>query len=250
VYILPLVFILIIGFILIRNIRGNADETVSRPPNMPNNAHGQDPDNAYVSILRQTHDKIVWLDAGHGGIDGGTQGTVDGVTYFEKDIALNIVLMVHEMFENSDSGVTAFLLRDKDEYVHWGERPAIWNDSADLTVSVHLDFFEGESAQQVSGVQVNFFDDGSGTTGRLNITRSHFAQILQDHLVRETGARDRRIRGDREFTVCVRSTMPAVLIEAGFMSNDAELRLLVTDDYQRSIARAIYNGIVEAFNVR
>ena len=198
--------------------------------------------------LRDKHDMIVWLDAGHGGIDSGTLAILDGVTYLEKDIALNITMMVYGMFGRSDSGITVMLTRSEDVYVHRFDRPALWNGIADLLVSVHINFYEGPTAQTVSGIEVHFDGTSDENTGRVNISNEMFAQIMQNNLVAKTAARDRGIRGHYSWIVTNGSTMPAVLIEAGFMSNPDELALLVTEEYQMKIASAIYDAIVEAFS--
>ena len=208
-----------------------------------------------IDILpyKDRYSKIVWLDAGHGGLDTGTYVVRGGIRIYEKDITLDIVLRVYELFQESSSGITAFLTRADDSHVTLSDRTILWNDTeymiakADLVVSVHVDYYEGSTAQTVSGVQVNYYRNQMGNTGRVDITNAQFAQILQDHLINETGARDRFIRGDRGFTIPKGSTMPAVLIEAGFMSNSEELAKLLTEEYRMSIARAIYNGIVETF---
>jgi len=194
---------------------------------------------------------IVWLDAGHGGFDVGTYVVLDacGTVINEKDIALAIVLKAYELFQKSDSGVSVFLSRADDSYINIHDRTPLWNytaTKADLVVSVHVDFYEGPTAQTVSGIQVNYYQNNASNTGRVDITSRQFAQILQNNLVYETGARDRSVRGDRRFIVPANSTMPAVLIETGFMSNDGELSKLLTEEYRMSIATAIYSGIVEA----
>ena len=212
-------------------------------------------ESSIIDILpyRDRYNKIVWLDAGHGGFDIGTYVMLNGIRVYEKDITLDIVLMVYELFQQSNSGVRVFLTRADDSHVSLSNRTALWNDTdymiakADLVVSVHVDYYEGPTAQTVAGVQVNYYKNQNKNTGRVDITNAQFAQILQDHLVNETGARDRLIRGDRGFTIPEESTMPAVLIEAGFMSNSEELARLLTVEYRMLIARAIYSGIVEAF---
>ena len=195
---------------------------------------------------------VIWLDAGHGGADPGTSAIVDGVRVYEKDIALDIVLRTYELFQQSDIEAVIFLTRADDSFIQLSSRINAWNDTdytiakADLVVSVHVDFYEGRTAQNVSGIQVNFCQKVLVNTGRIDITRTQFAQILQNHLVDATGARDRRIRGNRGFRIPATSTMPAVLIEAGFMSNNEELANLLTEEYRMTIATAIYNGLVEA----
>jgi len=248
---LSLIALCVIGIYVLVSIRNGTSptgvtENLQTPTNsFQTNAAENTPANNTNLTLQERYNKIVWLDAGHGGIDGGTSAMFNGNMYFEKDIALNIVLMVYDMFQQSDSGVTAFLTRDSDTYVNLFDRPALWNSLADLVVSVHADFYEGPTANQVCGIQVNYYS--TINTGRVNLSNAQFAQIMQDHLVQETGARDRRIRGDRAYIVCAHSTMPALLIETGFMSNPDELALLVTEQYQQQIATAIYNAIIEAF---
>jgi len=197
---------------------------------------------------------IVWLDAGHGGVDAGTYVTLDeyGTRIYEKDIVLAIVLKAYELFAQSDAEVQVFLTRADDSYVHRHDRILLWNYTdytiakGDLVVSVHVDFYEGRTAQAVSGIQVNYYQNNHENTGRIDITQRELAQVLQDHLIYKTGARDRDIRGDRRFVIPTYSTMPAVIIEAGFMSNNDELSKLITAEYQMLIAMAIYYGVVEA----
>jgi len=232
--------------------RGDNPEEQERTGNIDSNdsyeLNVDEPTQNTATTLREQYGMIVWLDAGHGGIDGGTSGTLNDVTHLEKDLTLDIVLMVHEMFENSNSGVKAFLSRSYDETIRPENRPLRWNDSADLVVSVHIDYYEGPTAQQVTGVQVLFADSEDNCTSRVNITSRQFAQVVQDHLVAETAARDRGIRNVYNLIIGTHSSMPVVLIESGFMSNQEELALLVTREYQMTIATAIYNAIVEAFS--
>ena len=211
-------------------------------------------DSCVAMPYKDNFSAVVWLDAGHGGVDVGTYVTLDesGTRVYEKDITLAIVLKVYKLFAHSNSNVRIFLTRADDIYIHRHDRPLLWNYTeymvakADLVVSVHVDFYEGRTAQYVSGIQVNYYQNNLSNTGRINITGETFAQILQDHLINETGARDRSIRGDRRFVIPTYSTMPAVVIEAGFMSNDEELLKLQTAEYRMAIATAIYNGIVDA----
>jgi len=190
--------------------------------------------------------KIIWLDAGHGGFDVGTYAVINGLRVYEKDITLAIVLKAYELLQESNL-VQVFLTRTDDSYVNLANRPTLWNESnADLVVSVHVDFYDGSTAQAVSGIQVNYCQNKAYNTGRINIIDAQFAQIMQNQLISRTGARDRHIRGDREFVIPTDSTMPTVLIEAGFMSNRNELAKLLTPNYQMLIATAIYNGILEA----
>jgi len=209
------------------------------------------PTDTYILPCKNKDNIIVWLDAGHGGFDPGTYVMLDGIRVYEKDIVLDIVLRTYELFMQSDSGVTVFLTRADDRHISLHDRIKLWNNTdymttkADLVVSVHADFYEGPTAQSVSGIQVNYCRNKVTNTGRIDITDSQFAQIMQNNLVSATGARDRLVRGDRGLFVPANSTMPAVLIEVGFMSNSNELAKLLTEEYRIKIAKAIYAGIIE-----
>ena len=263
--IMVLIIIAIAAAVVLRGCRN--DEGEVNEPGDVNTSNGATTDNGIgynsyvnndeVETLEQ-YERIVWLDAGHGGIYGGAHGVGDPGTYtwlndqriYEKDIALDIVLMVYEMFRHSNSGIKVMLTRSEDVYVYRFDRPDLWNDSADLVVSVHINYYDGPTASTVSGIEVHFDGTSDENTGRVNITNEQFAQIMQDNLVAETGARNRGTRGQYNWIITRRSTMPVALIEAGFMSNQEELALLVTPEYQMKIATAIYNGIVEAFGAR
>jgi len=205
--------------------------------------------------LRDNHSKILWLDAGHGGGDPGALAVHNGVTVYERDIVLQITLLAYEMFQASDSGITVFLTRHSNEcFLDLPDRELqaryrfhLWNNHADFVISIHADSFEDPS---VHGLQVYYYAAMAENTGRFNVTRHNFAQILQTHLIRETGARDRSTRGDARISpIIANSTMPTVIIETGFMTNPDELALLVSHEYQYSIARAIYLGAREAFGI-
>ena len=200
--------------------------------------------------MRERYDRIVWIDAGNGGGDVGPIGVLDGVNQYGKDITLAIALKVYDLFDASEAGVRAFLSRSADVTLPVAERPDIWNDYADLVVSIHLNGFGGENPQYVGGFLVNYDQNKEVNTGRFNVTDRRFAQIMQTHLRREIvplGARDRGVSGYNNLRINTHSTMPSVLVNAGFVTNPAELALLITEDYQMSIAQAIYGAVVQAF---
>jgi len=208
-------------------------------------------------FTRQTdYDHIViWLDAGHGGVDAGTYTTFNGQRVYEKDIVLDIVLMIYTLFQDSNAPVRVYLTRNNDTHTFARYRIPKWNNTADtiakadLVVSVHADYFDGSGAQSVYGIQVYYCQNKTRNTGRLNITDQQFAQIMQDHLVSATGARDRGISGDRYLLIPSYSTMPAILIETGFLSNYSELEILMTQEYRMLIATAIYTAIIAAIDI-
>ena len=73
------------------------------------------------------------------------------------------------------------------------------------------------------------------------------AEILQLNLIEYTGAED-RLAKTANYTVLVRTEMPAALIEVGFLTNKTERELLITDEYQNKIANGIGSAIDAYFN--
>jgi N-acetylmuramoyl-L-alanine amidase len=74
---------------------------------------------------------------------------------------------------------------------------------------------------------------------------SRFAEIVQEELLSATGT-DKANRGIKQntFRVLKGATMPAVLVEIGFISNPAEEELLETTAYREQVAEALYRGVV------
>lgn len=178
---------------------------------------------------RQAKQRVIIIDPGHGGIDGGC--VFDDIV--EKDInrmiAAQVVIRLRAM------GYQAELAREGDEFIDKMERVEKANrQNALLYVSIHQNSCEDHS---VAGIETWY--DGSDTTrdsGRL-------AQLIQQETVRETGAVGRELVSGSELCVTSKSTMPACLIETGFLSNKEEREKLATKEYRDKIADGIAGGI-------
>ena len=187
--------------------------------------------------------RTVVLDPGHGGIDPGAVGS-SGV--LEKDVALSISKRLASLFRQS--GARVVLTRDKDEEPGKGagrvpdkvgdltHRVKISEQSrADIFLSIHLNHF---SASGEYGAQV-FYQSGSEQGKKL-------AKSIQSQL--NIGLFDsgrEALPGD--FFVCRNSRAPAVIIEAGFLSNPEEEKELAEPFYQTRASWAIFRGVVNYF---
>ncbi len=197
--------------------------------------------------------KRICLDPGHGGKDPGNQAGSNQ----EKKYAL---LLAEELRKQlSHSGFKVFLTRSSDKFVELPDRPDLANrKGADLFVSLHFNSSDA-SQNSVKGVEVycltppgaqstNAQGEGGSTaacTGNRNNDRNTFlAYELQKGLTRGLAVEDRGVRRAR-FAVLRDATMPAVLIEAGFMSHPAESRKIFDAAYRRQIAHAIVEGILD-----
>lgn len=167
----------------------------------------------------------VCIDSGHGGKDSGAVGQ-KGLR--ECDVVLAIAKMLVELLK--EAGETTMLTRAGDIFLELKERCTLANIwKADLFVSVHLN----SNGPNAVGVETLYVSE----KGR------SFAMPIQKALTAATGERDRGVKLRTDLYVLNGTHMPAVLVEAGFISNpETEARLKDTN-YQLMIANAICLGI-------
>ena len=202
--------------------------------------------------------RIVTLDPGHGGAETGAEGQGGAV---EKDVVLSIARRFRSLLQER-LGVRVILTRDGDRNLLLDERAAIANSNkSNLFLSIHADASPRRNAR---GSSVYFLshtlepaNPSSSGGGDLDFILWHMAQtshlsqssrlaeILQDELQAVTGAK-RVNRGIKQnsFRVLKGATMPAVLVEVGFISNPDEEKLLLSSAYQDKLAEALYRGIL------
>lgn len=174
--------------------------------------------------------KIIALDPGHGDEDLGS--TRQGL--YEKDANLAIALFLKKELE--DAGYAVFMVRDGDYYVENEERPVLASQNgAVLYISIHLNSIDGDS-DATQGAEVWYADirnDGSET----------LAQNIVDELAKTTDTRNRGIKLSNKLTVLRLSTVPACLVECGFITSETERAKLFDPEYQKKVAEGICNGI-------
>jgi N-acetylmuramoyl-L-alanine amidase len=222
-----------------------------------------------------TKNKLILIDAGHGGKDGGAVG-------YKKTIEKNIVLKVALELRNElkKRGYKTKMTRSTDKFIPLKNRTKIANKSnADLFISVHANstaskklsakgiesYFlspaKSERAKRVAATE-NKVDlktmGGSSQKTFLNflnrtkvIESNKFAIDIQKNLLSTLEDKYLHIKdnGVREapFWVLVGAQMPAVLVEIGFITNPLEAKRMRTKQYQNTLAKGIANGIDSYF---
>ncbi|MCL2350017.1 MAG: N-acetylmuramoyl-L-alanine amidase [Defluviitaleaceae bacterium] len=191
----------------------------------------------YINVIspRDIYEHIVIIDPGHGGADIGAPGPGD---VRESDLVLAISLYLYNLFQTSNSGITAFMTRHDDSFVAPASRAAFANALGDVFVSVHTNTFADPS---VAGTETLF-------NPFQNTENIRLAQIIQNRLVAELGTRDRGIIERTDLYALGTITIPAVFAEIDFKTNPEALSNLISSSYQQRVARALYEGIVYAFN--
>ena len=188
--------------------------------------------------------KVVYLDAGHGGYD-------PGASYFgisEKSLTLAIQIRVKAKLEAE--GYQVVTTRTSDTYVDLTDRSRAANASeSDIFVSIHINA-SGSSAAQ--GIETYYYQPYAEYPSRINAayhanpTRlsmsDTLANAIQSSLINATGAQNQGVKR-QTFAVLRETTAPAVLLELGFLSNPQEAARLNTSAYQETLANAIVAGI-------
>ncbi len=196
--------------------------------------------------------KTICLDPGHGGKDPGNRvGSNE-----EKKYTLLLAFEIREQLK--EAGFKVVMTRTTDRFVELPDRPYVARSrKADLFVSLHFNAAEigrdqangaesycltpfGASSTNARGEGA---DAGSAEGNRFNDKNFLLAYQIQKSLVRSLGVEDRGVRRAR-YAVLRDAAMPAVLIEAGFMSHPVEGKKIFDPAYRRDMARAIVDSIL------
>ncbi|HEY0947581.1 MAG TPA: N-acetylmuramoyl-L-alanine amidase [Opitutaceae bacterium] len=197
--------------------------------------------------------KVIAVDAGHGGQDTGTQNKA--LKLHEKGFALDVARQVTQLLRSR--GYKVVMTRDDDRFIDLEERAAIAKRAgADLFISIHFNSVEGAPAVRGTETFVmtpryhrstqperdkemiptvypgNKFDAWNAVLG----------YAVHRQLLGKLGTFDRGLKRMR-FVVLRSAPCPSVLVEAGYLSNDAEARKIGTAAYRGDIAEAIVNGV-------
>ncbi len=189
---------------------------------------------------RELHDRIVVVDAGHG---GGAPGAVAG-THYEKNITLGIVQYLKAYFDEADdASIGVYYTRLDDSNPSLSERVGLANDlQADLFLSVHINSLKGNTG--VEGVEVMYNELAPDTA----FDTQDFAQICLDEEVAALGAKKRRIINGNKIYIIRHSVAPVALVEVGFMNNPNELARLVDPGYQQKAAKGLYQALLKSLD--
>ncbi|MCM1252175.1 MAG: N-acetylmuramoyl-L-alanine amidase [Clostridium sp.] len=188
-----------------------------------------------LMMAREKTAPVIFVDAGHGGADMGCSR--DGVE--EKTINLAIAKLVKAELESL--GYEVMMAREDDTYITKEDRVELANAAkADIYVSIHQN--AADDGDEARGIEVWY--DGTDASR----DNKKLAQLIKQQTVISTQAEEREIRGNADFHVTGSTTMPACLIETGFLSNKEERAKLVTAQYQEKIAKGIVQGIEYYFH--
>lgn len=187
-----------------------------------------------VKNPKEVYDKVLLLDAGHGGKDPGTSG--NGMQ--EKNLNLTIAQKIAQKLQGS--GIKVYMTRDRDVYPENSTRAKTANDIADLMVSIHMNSGPETANGTETLYQVHANDNGA------RLTSKQLAEILQGKVVSATGNTNRGAKLWTDVLILNRTTVPAVIVEVIFITNTGDALKISNPAYQDQVAQAIADGIQEA----
>lgn len=217
-----------------------------------------DAEGLFAPILRPSALKItrplrtIIIDAGHGGKDTGTQNKK--FKYDEKNFALAVAAQLQKQL--AGNGWRVLMTRTDDRFIDLGARSEIAAKAgADLFLSIH---FNAAGSAAVNGTETYILtppNQRSTSSDKLTAAdaktlpgnaHDEWNAILGYNIHRQLLSRlasvDRGLKRAR-FAVLREAPCPAVLIEAGYLSNEAESRKIATTAYRQSIVEAIAAGV-------
>lgn len=186
---------------------------------------------------------VIVVDAGHGGPDGGAVSR-SGIS--EKQINLNIALHLQDYLQ--EAGAVVMMTRETDTDLAdagtkgYSKRKTqdllrraafIKQQRADLFVSIHLNSFP---SRRLTGAQTFYFPS--------NPENARLAALIQEEIKSSLNNTTRLPKTVKTLYLLKTSPSPSALVEAGFLSNENEARLLAKESYQKKVAAAIYRGIL------
>jgi N-acetylmuramoyl-L-alanine amidase len=190
---------------------------------------------AFLGTLSTAHAKraskdtgsstTVVIDAGHGGYD---RGGIPGQRVSEKEMTLDVAQRLKKAL--AASGYRVVMTRDSDVFIPLGTRVAIANSYSNaIFVSIH---FNSAKRTGAGGIETYFYSRES----------LPLASAIHYFVAGGAPSSNRNVRR-RGYYVLRKTTVPAVLVECGFLTNPTEAALAQTDSYRQKLAEEIAAGV-------
>ncbi|QFR42981.1 N-acetylmuramoyl-L-alanine amidase [Sulfurimonas sp. CVO] len=226
--------------------------------------------------IKIDRDKVIVIDAGHGGKDPGAVGYKK---YREKIVVFKIAKELQKILKSR--GYKVHMTRDSDKFVKLSRRTKFANEkNADIFISIHANAVDGKNAKDVHGIECYFLSptrserakkvaakENSADMSDMNMYgKNSYLNLLNHHNIVASnklaidlqrgmlGALNKKYKnvkdgGVREgpFWVLVGAQMPSVLVEVGFISHPMEAKRLVNDNYRKTMARGLADGVERYF---
>jgi len=196
----------------------------------------------------QRGNRIILIDAGHGGMDGGTSSKTGTI---EKNINLNIAIKLKTKLQNAgyqvvmtreeDKGIlsSSGTIREKYKEDLRNRYDLKKSSNCDMFISIHLNYF---TQSKYYGAQV-WYSNYKDSLGLASIIQKNFRIDIDQNNKRVQKPAKNAYKILRE-----NDNMPSVIVECGFLSNYEEEQKLKSEEYQQKIAESISKSVNEFFS--
>ena len=196
-----------------------------------------------VYVFKNISEKpCVIVDAGHGGTDAGASGA-DGT--LEKDLNLDVSKHINELLKFM--GYEVLMTRETDDSTDSGDRFIKKSDMLN-----RMKIIEKRKDAVYIGIHMNKFSQTQYWGAQIFYSKNHekseqLAKNIQESVVKLIQPdNDREIKkSPNDVFILKKASIPAVIVECGFLSNKKELELLKTEEYRGKMAYAISMGVLK-----
>ncbi|MGD7046361.1 N-acetylmuramoyl-L-alanine amidase CwlD [Jeotgalibacillus proteolyticus] len=190
--------------------------------------------------------KVIVLDPGHGGADGGANYE----TILEKNLTLKIAKQLRAYLE--EQGAIVRMTREEDMDLA-SEATKGYRDRKREDLKNRLDLVNDKDNDLFISIHLNAIPQTQWSGAQTFYTTYHddnerIARFVQHELVRHLPKNTRKAKTIDGIYVLSHAETPGILVEAGFLSNPEERYWLLQDEYQQRIAASIYFGILRHYS--
>lgn len=198
--------------------------------------------NYYIELVRpkDVYERIVVIDAGHGGIDAGTVS--ESGAYLEKNMNLDIVLRLKALLDERDD-IKVYYTRTTDWKPSLRQRVNLANDvEADFFLSIHCNANVVHSLHGTEVLYAAAQNDWEGMNSR------RFAQLCLEEMDEHLGLLNRGlVPRDETLTIVKYAEVPVALVEVAFMSNLSDMELLAKEETRQQAAQGLFDAILRGY---
>jgi len=212
----------------------------------------------HALVLPERTNRLIVIDAGHGGSNLGTKSVADGS--YEKEFSLDWARRLAPILETN--GWKVLLTRTGDVDMSLTNRVAFADlNKANLFISLHFNAAPSPADHDEAGIETfcvtptgmpstlkrDFEDDSTLVfpNNRFDAENLQYAMQVQRSLLKISGAKDHGVRRARFMTVLRGQNCPAILVEGGYMSNPREARRIADPNYRQKLAEAVAAALIE-----
>ena len=194
--------------------------------------------NELVIKVNKTHKKLkelkITIDAGHGGREYGATGCLG---HKEKDINLKIAQKLKTLLQARGANIIMTRMDDRD--VSLNDRIKIANDNnAEIFISIHANALRDSLLdKEIRGTEVYYFYPQA----------KKLAKNILNSIVKETGTKDNGVKGE-SFAVVRNTNAVSILVEIGYIIDPEDNALLINNEFQDDVAKAIVTGLENYLN--